>query len=584
MCEMEVRIMWRFKVVGIILLVISFGFPISGFAQEDLTIAVGASETCGDASLEITVQGGEAPYKIVVNFGDDVSEESNEISAFPYSIHHLYPSQGEYEYSVKVYGSGNTEGEAEGMLTITGPNVVLESNPSPPLLPLGSEGTKIEYEAVVSGGQEPYVFEWDLNEDGLLDESADPSLNTASFTYTEAVELEAKVKVTDACGFSEEDELSVFIVDPFAEEEPDKGEIIDEGEDPSDDGELNEENGCHPMAQRIANALNTLSPDQREGQYTCENIFNFFQGEEGGLQHSFGLLWRAYQMTQIIDELTWEDILDWHLEGNGWGVLQQLNRFAESLDEVGIAELYERVMSGDSTIGDIRSALKAAIRFEASFEDALGRLENGTSPGELNQLYRTAMEMEIEPELLDGYLEMGVSLSEIKCASRLADQTGSEWQILLGAYASGYDWGEIRKAFRLADETTDFETILAIGTDAYREQQRELERIERDEEQDERTAKRLAEQYGVTEEDVFNLLNSSCEGDWTCVRDQLREQSQENQNSETDQKIAGQIAEKYGVLGEDVWNVYNGSCEGDWGCVRGYFRDQSKKEHGNGTR
>lgn len=289
-------------------------------------------------------------------------------------------------------------------------------------------------------------------------------------------------------------------------------------------------------------------------------------------------------MTQIIDELTWEDILDWHLEGSGWGVLQQLDRFAESLDEVGIAELYERVMLGESSVGDIRNAVRAAMRFEADFADALVKLEGGTSPGELNQFYRTAMELDLEPALLDEYLESGISLSQIKHASRLAAQTGGEWQVLLGAYTQGYEWGEIRKAFRLADETTDFETILAIGADAYREHQRELQHAEQDLEKDERTAARLAEQYGITEAEILILLQSDCDGEWGCVRELLREQTQVDRNSEKNQRTALQIAEKYGILEADVWNVFDGECKYDWACVRGYFRDQTQKEHGKSTR
>lgn len=566
------------KLTIVVVFIISLIFPVSVMAEDDLIVSVETVETCGDAAFEIGIQGGEAPYRIVIDFGDDANEELTDVFTIPHIVHHMYPSQGEFEYSVKVIGVGGTEGEIEGVVVVAGPDVTLESDPSPPLLPLGSEGTKIDFTAIVTGGKEPYAFEWDLNEDGVPDEVADSSSNTATFTFTEADKLEAKVKVTDSCGFSGEDELKVYIIDPTAEEEPDveEGENTEEGEDISGEDETKAEKGCHPTAQRLSDLLMSLSSAQREGEYNCENIFNFFQGEEGGLHHSFGLLWRAYQMTQIIDELTWEDILDWHLQGSGWGGLQQLNRLAASLEEVSITELYQGVMSGENTIGDIRNAARAALRFEADFRDALERLESGTSRGELNQLYRTALEMEIDPTLLDDYMEMGVSLSQIKHASKLAGQTGSEWQILLGAYTSGYEWAEIRKAFRLADDPSEFETILAIGADAYREQQRELERADREGKQNEKTAKRLAEQYGVEEAEILELLNSPCEGDWKCVREHLRQQALSEGTSDHDQKTALQIAEKYGVAEEEVWEVYNGTCDNKWSCVRGYFRDQTR--------
>jgi len=573
------------KLALVAVLVVCFIFPGSVFAENDLSVSVQYIETCGDATLEIDIEGGEGPYRIVVDFGDDESQELTDLNTIPFTIQHMYPSQGEYEYSVKVYDKAGMEGEAEGMVMIAGPQVVLESDPSPPLLPLVSEGTTIHFTAVVSGGQEPYTFTWDLNGDEAADEIADSSSNVASFTYTEAGKVKASVKVTDACGFYEKDKLTVYIIDPAVEGEPEPEDQIEEGEDPKDEDGSDVEKGCHPVAERIANALNLLSSDQRaEGEYTCENIFNYFQGEEGGLHHSFGLLWRAYQMTQIMDELTWEDILDWHLEGSGWGTLQQLNRFAEALDEVGIDELYTRVMSGESTVGDIRSAARAALRFEADFYDALERLESGTSPGELNGLYRTAMEMEVEPAYLDKYLNWGISLSQLKQAYKFADQTGSLWQILLAANTSGYSWGEIRQAFRMADETTDWETILAIGANAYREQQRELERAERDGEKDEETAKRLAEQYGLEYTEVLTYLDLICGGDWNCMRDLLREQAKAERDSGHEDRTASQIAEKYGVLESDVWNVYTGQCGGKWSCVREYFRDQSPKEHGKKPR
>jgi hypothetical protein len=572
------------SVAVVLTLVLALSFPYSVFAEDELNVSVGTIETCGDAALEIGIQGGEAPFSLMVGFGDGESVEVSDVTALPYTIQHMYPSQGEYEYSVKVYGSSGAEGEAEGIITISGPTVGLESDPSPPLLPLGSEGTEIDFTAIVSDGQEPYTFEWDLDEDGALEEIVDPLSNTATFTYTEAGRFEANIKVTDACGFSESDQLRVIIIDPTSEEDPDTEENLDEGEDLGGESEPEAENGCHPTAQRIADALNLLSAEQSGGEYNCENIFNFFQEEEGGLHHSFGVLWRAYQMTQVIDELTWEDILDWHLEGSGWGVLQQLDRFSEALDEVSIADLYERVMSGENTIGDVRSAVRAAMRFEVDFEDALERLENGASPGELSQLYRTALEMGVEPILLDKYLSRGVTLSQLNHASRLADQTGGRWEILIAAYTQGYGWGEIRQAFHLADETADFDTILAIGANAYREQLREEERAERDEEKDEQTAERLAEQYGMDANDILQFLNSACNGDWNCVREQLLEQAKAERNSDHDRNTANQIAEKYGISEGEVWQVYINICGGEWNCVRGYFRDQTPKDHGKSTR
>jgi len=561
------------KHVVVLVLITSLLFPVLAFAEDDLEVSVVHSETCGEASLEIHVQGGTGPFEVLVDYGDEEGDEFEDVSTIPLVINHTYPSQGEFEYSIKVYDNDGMEGEAEGDITIAGPQVALESDPSPPLLPFVPGGVTVGFTALVSGGEAPYVFEWDLDADGNLDSVVDPTSNTASFTYTEPGKVKASVRATDACGFSDRDKLTVFIVDPSEED-------VEEGEEPETEEESDVEKGCHPVAERIADVLNTLSPERIEGVYSCEDIFNFFQSEEGNDGHRFGLLQRAYQMTQIIDELTWEDILDWHLEGSGWGVLQQLNKFAGALEEVGVADLVDKVLNSENTVGEIRNAVRAVMRFDADFEDTLDRLEAGVSSGELNQFYRLASDMEVDPLELDEFLEAGLSLSEIKHASKLVGQVEGDWQEILQAYDSGFSWGEIRKASRLVDENTDLESLLSDGLDVYRDQQREERRVEREIEQNQRTAERLAQKYGVDEEDILATYHGICEGSWGCVQDQLRDQVQDDRGLDKDQRTATQISKKYEVDEGVVWRVYNGVCEGDWGCVRAHFRDLAKEGRG----
>jgi len=279
------------------------------------------------------------------------------------------------------------------------------------------------------------------------------------------------------------------------------------------------------MAQRIADAVNTLFPNQAETLYTCEDIFAIFQGSLTGSQVGFGRLWHAYKLSQTMEELTWEEIRDWHLAGNGWGLLVQLDRFAATLEQVGLNELVDRVLSGEASVGDIRHAVRAVVRYEADFEDALARLGDGMTPGELGQLYRTAQELGVEPNALDQYLTDGVSLAELNHASRLASRRGSDWQEVVEAHSAGQSWGAINQAQRLADGETDWMTVLESGLKEVRGQEREEAQTERALSRNEKTAARLANQFAVSESEVWALFNGSCTGDWGCVRSALRQSS-----------------------------------------------------------
>jgi hypothetical protein len=564
------------------LLIVSLLFPNLAFAEDDLEVVVLHTVKCGEASFEISVTGGVGPYEILVDYGDGEDDEFEDIDTLPLILNHSYPTQGEFEYSIKMYDKEGLEGEAEADLEIAGPDVTLESDPSPPLLPYTPEGVAIDFTAIVSGGEAPYTFEWDLDADGNPDDGIDPASSTESFTYTESGKVKPSVKVTDACGFSDRDKLTVLIVDPSTEEDGEETE--DPGEEEEGIKEENTGKGCHPVAQRIADVLNELSPERLEGAYECEDIFNFFSEDEGSGGHRFGLLQHAYHMTQIIDELTWEDIVDWHLEGSGWGVLQQLNKFAGALDQVGITDLVDRVVNGENTVGEIRNAVRVVLRYDADFEDALTRFEAGAAPGEINQLYKLAKELELDASELDEYQDAGIALSELKHASRLAGQIEGDWETVLQAYVDGYSWGEIRKASHMVDEDQDLEAILAIGLDSVREQEREERQAERRLEQVQRAAERLAHKYGVEEEEILTIYNEICDRSWGCVINQLREKAEDSRHSDRDQRTASRIAEKYRVSEDEVWGVFNGDCDGDWSCARTYFRNLTKEERGKGNK
>jgi PKD repeat protein len=475
--------------------------PVPALAQDGIQVDVTPDATCGQVAFDVSVVGGTPPYSLLWEFGDTETLSESDILAFPRSTSHTYPAQGEFAWALTVSDGGDPSGQgsASGSVAIDGPQVTLETDVLPSIYPLTDGEVEVHFSALVSGGAQPYVYQWDFGGDGIDDPVEDSSVNTSSFTYQEAGTFLPSVTVLDQCGMADTDTMRVIIVDD------------------------QESTGCHPRAQQIADALDTLFPSQAAQYYTCEDITAFFQGGLTGSQLGFGRMWQAYQIALRIEDLTWEDILDWHLEGNGWGLLLQLDRFADALDEVGVSELVERVMSGETTVGEIRTAVRAVTRYGASFEDALERLGEGASPGQLTQFYRLAQEMDVDPEVLDQYAEIDIPLAEIRHAVRLAEGYGADWATLVEAHGAGNSWGEIHQAYRLAGDESGAEAILETGSREWREQEREQSRDTRQAELVQRIADRLAEQYGIGVDEVLSVFNDACGGDWSCVRSFFRD-------------------------------------------------------------
>jgi hypothetical protein len=430
--------------------------------------------------------------------------------------------------------------------------VVLTSEPFPPLVILENGEATVVFKADVSGGKGPYTFSWDFDGGG----SDSSEAGEASFTYTEAGKYQVSVNVTDECSVAGQDTLPVIVIDP-------------------------DEEACHPMAQRISDGVNTLFPDQAGDLYTCEDIFDMFRGGLTGSQLGFGRLWHAYKLAQTIQDLTWEEIRDWHLDGNGWGGLVQLNRFADLLDEHGIRDLIGLVVEGEASIGDIRHSIRSVLRYEAEFDDALARLGEGMSPGELGRFYRAVQDLGLDPDQLDGYLADGSSLQELSHAARLGERSDSDWIQIAEAHAAGYSWGEIGQAQRMAEDG-DWMSILDTGIKETRDLLREEDRTERELERVDRTAEQLAVRYGIPEQEVLDLYLGECAEDWNCVRKALRNPSQSSGVSDQEQKTAARLAGQYGVGESKVWSLFDGTCAGSWSCVRAELRGESG--HGGGPK
>jgi PKD repeat protein len=556
-------------ITGALLLALLLALPITAGAQDGPEIAVVVEPSCDQATFSITISGGSGSYELELDFGDAESY-SGPVSTdglFKLSVPHTYPHGGDFVWILTITDANGLEETTTDTVIIDGPIVSLDSIPSPPLLTIDGGEASIEFIASVSGGVAPYFYSWDLDEDN----SPDPGLSsdTAPYTYKAGGNYKAAVTVTDSnsCGLTHTATLTVVVVDPEA--------------DPQD--------ACHPTAQKIAEAVSIIFlSDRAESTYTCEDIFNFFEGGLTGSQIGFGRMWKAYQLIQTIDDLTWEEIRDWKLEYSSWGALAQLNRVSALLEEHGIRDLMDLVMSEEYTLGDIRTAARSVLRYEADFDDALLRISEGANPGELGQFYTLAAEMDVDLATLDQYLDDGTSLSELRHAAKMSERTDSDWTEIIDAKSSGHSWGDIGQAYKLTDDGTSAADILNFGVQEFRSKQREEERALREDERaqrdkgaNDRTADRYAEQYGMTAGEVLAILNGDdCDGSWGCVRKALREGQQTQASNDRGLRTAEQLAAKYdGVTTEQVLAQYE-LCSENWNCVRAHYRELDREPRG----
>jgi PKD repeat protein len=558
---------------AVIVLMLLLGAPVAAFAQDEPPIVVTTSVSCDSVYFTTVLQGGIEPYTVRLEFGDTEVFEASGLPAGPFDFDdfdesnepHIYPHGGDFNWTLIVTGSDSFLGEAEGTVTIDGPTVTLGSNPSLPLLTIDGGEASIKFIPSVTDGVAPYFYSWDLDEDGLPD--AGLSGDTATYTYTAGGNYKAAVTVTDSgtCGLSHTDTLTVVVVDP----------------------EANPQDACHPTAQKIAEAVSIIFlKDRAEQTYTCEDIFNIFEGALLGNHIGFGRLWHAYQLTQTIDDLTWEEIRDWGLDGSSWGAITQLNRFADTLTDYGIRELFDLVVNGDNSVGEIRTAARASVRYEADFEDALAKISEGANPGELGQFYKLAAEIPVNTDTLDQYLADGMSLSELSHAAKMAERLDVGWEEVITAKGSDHSWGDIGQAYKLAGYGISAANILALegGVQAFRAEQRDADKLAREDARaaarketlDEKTADRLSKQYEFTGD--MDALLAECEGNWGCVRKKLKnmDQAQVEGTSDKDLRTAERLFAQYGVDLKTIWLKYNGICGEDWNCVRAELREMTR--------
>jgi hypothetical protein len=482
----------------------------------EITLAEVFVGECGQVSFSFEWEGGTGNdlYKIV--FGDGETTEITTINTSTITIPHTYDVMGDYQWAFTINDVSVSE-----TLTIEGPKVTINSDK---FVLNVDETDSVEFSAVVDCPSGNYTYAWDLDWDPAGDFVPDEGETgqTATGTYSEVGKYYAMVEVTDndLIGYTTSDTIPVVVANP--------------------------EEACHPMAQTISTGVNLLFPAQSEDLYTCDEILTIFDNETEENNLGFGRMWKAYNLAKGMEELTWEDILDWHLDVGGWGALLQLDRFADLLkDDVTLPELMGLVMSDEYSLGDVRTAVRSVTRYDADFKDTLARILEGVNTGDINQAYKLATDEVLATDILD----MGVQAyreslrEEDKAARESLREEGKTARELIREEDKTAKAGEEKQAAQTEEKT-------------------------------QQTAKKLAEQFTAKFGDVMNLFNGECEGDWACVRKTLRDQEQEmsGEYSDKDLQTALQISSKYNLGEGEVKVHYEGTCDYDWACTRAYFR------------
>ena len=100
-------------------------------AQDELTLVVTTDVVCDQAQFNLEIFGGDAPYTVLVDFGDGEDFMTSGGAGPSIELLHTYPGQGEYEWTISVEDGYGLIGEREGTIILDGPTVSISSDPFP---------------------------------------------------------------------------------------------------------------------------------------------------------------------------------------------------------------------------------------------------------------------------------------------------------------------------------------------------------------------------------------------------------------------------------------------------------------------
>jgi hypothetical protein len=106
-------------------------FPQPVSAQDELIVAVSTSVNCNKVDFTIEIADGTAPYTLLLEFGDEEAYIASDLTGAIIDVRHTYPAQRDYEWKITVQDGDGLSAEAEGIVNIDGPSVILRMADKP---------------------------------------------------------------------------------------------------------------------------------------------------------------------------------------------------------------------------------------------------------------------------------------------------------------------------------------------------------------------------------------------------------------------------------------------------------------------
>src|SRR5918996_922234 len=193
-------------------------FELIAAHTEPLTVEITSEDTEGIApatfEFEASVAGGMQPYTISWDYGDDgISGEGGgeEEEENDEDIEHTFDIAGMYNVRVSVTDSTGRTASDSILIIVDEPPPLTAVN----IIPNGTEGiapATFEFEAVVTGGIEPYTYRWNFGDDSR--ETGDDE--TIEHTFEEAGTYNVNLIVIDSTGQVASDNIPIIVEPPSA--------------------------------------------------------------------------------------------------------------------------------------------------------------------------------------------------------------------------------------------------------------------------------------------------------------------------------------------------------------------------------
>src|SRR5919106_4133236 len=191
-------------------------FELIAAHTEPLTVEITSEDTEGIApatfEFEASVAGGMQPYTISWDYGDDgISGEGGgeEEEENDEDIEHTFDIAGMYNVRVSVTDSTGRTASDSILIIVDEPPPLTAVN----IIPNGTEGiapATFEFEAVVTGGIEPYTYRWNFG-DGSRETGDD---ETIEHTFEEPGRYNVNLIVIDSTGQAASDNIPIIVEPP----------------------------------------------------------------------------------------------------------------------------------------------------------------------------------------------------------------------------------------------------------------------------------------------------------------------------------------------------------------------------------